>query len=475
MFFYAKVSSSDFKLFATNKLHNFNMAKKYFGTDGIRGRVGDAPITPEFMLRLGWAIAMATRNTKNNKNLILIGKDTRRSGYMFESALQAGIMNAGVSPGLLGPIPTPAISHLTRTMHAVAGIVISASHNPHYDNGIKIFDANGQKISDELETIIENYIDNQQMVSVAPEKMLKAVRISDANGRYIEFCKNTVDNDFWLDGTKIVLDCANGATYKVAPEVFSELGAEVIVINNTPDGLNINENCGSTQLYTLQTKVLKEQADLGVAFDGDGDRVLFVDSEGSIVDGDVLILIISNYYKTRGSLSGVVGTLMTNYALEEYYKQQKIPFVRSNVGDRHVLKLMNKHKYNLGGENSGHIICGDASSTGDGIVAALQVIQALKAIDEPLTIGRRLITLVPQFLENIKINKQIKKITNKSLLDAIAEANKKLENSGRVLIRPSGTEALIRVMVESRDVSKGHSITQDLVAVVKEHYCETFA
>ena len=445
------------------------MMKKYFGTDGIRGGVGIHPITPEFMLDLGWAIGKSVREVGGTKNLILIGKDTRRSGYMFESALQAGMMAAGVAPGLLGPMPTPAISYLTRTMHARAGIVISASHNSHTDNGIKIFDSNGRKLADDKELEIESYLEGN-IESVSSKEMLKAFRISNADGRYIEYCKGTVDSDFWMDGMKVVLDCANGATYKIAPEIFSELGANIVVINHDPDGLNINEGCGSTMPSALQAKVLSESADLGVAFDGDGDRVVLVDSKGGLIEGDHIIFIISEFLRAKKKLRGVVGTHMTNYALENYYRDHKVPFFRADVGDRFVIKEMLAKKYNLGGEPSGHIICGDVSTTGDGIVAALQAIQSLNYFGEPLHIAKQVVAPLPQFLENIAIAKAVKKVNKDKVLQQIEKAKQNLKGKGRILVRPSGTESLIRVMVESYDVSLGHKEAQLVAKTIRENY-----
>jgi len=443
--------------------------KKYFGTDGIRGRVGVAPITPEFILKLGWAIGSSVSKNQSAKNIILIGKDTRRSGYMFESALQAGIMAAGVAPGLLGPMPTPAISYLTRTMHAVAGIVISASHNPHYDNGIKIFCNNGMKLPDAKEHEIESLID-KEIATIESEQMMSAFRINNADGRYIEYCKSTFSSDFWLDNMKIVLDCANGSTYKVAPEVFREIGANVIAIHADPDGLNINDKCGSTHPESLKAKVLETEADLGIAFDGDGDRVLFVDSTGETLDGDYLMFLISEYLRKKDQLKGVVGTLLTNYAIEQYYKDKKVPFKRVNVGDRFVIEGMKQHQFNLGGEPSGHIICGDISSTGDGIVAALYVLQALKHLNEPLDIAKRIITMMPQISENIEIKKQIKAITNTKINSLYQKAQEKLGQEGRIILRPSGTEPKIRVMVECQNLVKGKKLIQPLIDAIKAEY-----
>ena len=358
------------------------MTKKYFGTDGIRGRVGEYPITPDFMLKLGWAAGMAFRKMGACK--VLVGKDTRISGYMFESALEAGLTSAGADVMLLGPMPTPAIAYLTRTFHAEAGIVISASHNPHDDNGIKFFSGKGTKLPDEVELMIEELLDTPMTV-VESSKIGKVSRINDASGRYIEFCKSSVPTGTSFAGLKIVIDCAHGATYKVAPSVFRELGAEVVVLSAQPNGLNINDNCGSTHMGQLQAAVLAEHADLGIAFDGDGDRVLMVDHTGAVVDGDELLFIIARDLHERGKLQGgVVGTLMSNLGLELALADLAIPFVRANVGDRYVIAELLERNWLVGGENSGHIVCFNHTTTGDAIIAALQVLMALKTRSEGL-------------------------------------------------------------------------------------------
>jgi phosphoglucosamine mutase len=351
------------------------MTRKYFGTDGIRGRVGEQPINAAFMLKLGWAVGRVLG--QGHRARVVIGKDTRISGYMFESALEAGLSAAGIDVRLLGPMPTPAIAYLTRTLDACAGIVISASHNPHYDNGIKFFSAEGTKLPDEIEAAIEHELD-EEMVTVPSERLGKAVRIDDARGRYIEYCKSTFPTRMNLRGLKIVVDCANGATYQVAPSVLKELGAEVVAIGVQPDGLNINQNCGSTAPESLRLSVLEERADVGIALDGDGDRVLMVDHTGELVDGDELLYVIARARHSTGKLTGpVVGTLMTNLGLELALKVDGIALLRANVGDRYVLEMLQANDGILGGESSGHIICLDRTTTGDGIVSALQVLAAM--------------------------------------------------------------------------------------------------
>ncbi|MDF2641491.1 MAG: phosphoglucosamine mutase, partial [Pseudomonas sp.] len=370
--------------------------KKYFGTDGIRGRVGQFPITPDFMLKLGWAAGMAFRRLGACR--ILVGKDTRISGYMFESALEAGLSAAGADVMLLGPMPTPAIAYLTRTFHAEAGIVISASHNPHYDNGIKFFSGQGTKLPDEIEMMIEELLDTPMTVAES-EKLGKVSRINDAAGRYIEFCKSSVPTSTDFAGLKLVIDCAHGATYKVAPNVFRELGAQVVVLSAQPDGLNINENCGSTHMEALQAAVVAHKADMGIGFDGDGDRVLMVDDTGTIVDGDELLYIIARDLHERGRLQGgVVGTLMSNLGLELALAEQNIPFVRANVGDRYVIAELLERNWQVGGENSGHIVCFQHTTTGDAIIAALQVLLALRRSGISLAQARQRLRKCPQVL-----------------------------------------------------------------------------
>ncbi|WHI45675.1 phosphoglucosamine mutase [Microbulbifer sp. JMSA004] len=445
------------------------MERKYFGTDGIRGRVGEGAITPDFMLRLGYAagkvLGRISKAKHHRRPRILIGKDTRVSGYMFEAALQAGLINAGVDVALLGPMPTPAIAYLTRTFHAGAGIVISASHNPYHDNGIKFFSAEGSKLPDEVELEIEAALELPMETS---DDLGRAYRVDDAAARYIEFCKASTPWGFSLEGLKIVLDCANGATYHVAPMVFREQGAEVSVIGAGPDGLNINLDCGSTKPQQLQRAVVKRGADLGIAFDGDGDRVLFVDANGELVDGDQLLYIIAMHqHKFLGGCSGVVGTLMSNYGFELALRENKIPFERAKVGDRHVLEKMSANQWKLGGESSGHIICADASTTGDGIIAALQVLRGLCEFDEPLHQLKSRMTMFPQHMINVQLAHRDGVLDHTDVKAIVVDAERQLADSGRVLLRPSGTEPLIRVMVEGRDSALVEQLAKDISSVVE--------
>jgi len=441
------------------------MAKKYFGTDGIRGRVGEAPITAEFMLKLGWAAGkvFAARGVKN----ILIGKDTRISGYMFESALEAGIISAGVNVKLLGPMPTPAIAYLARTLGAQAGIVISASHNAFEDNGIKFFSGEGTKLPDEVEFAIEDQLD-QSMSTVSSAQLGKAFRIDDAGGRYIEFCKSTAHAHNSLSGLKIVVDCANGATYHVAPSVLRELGAEVHAIGVAPDGLNINEQCGSTKPQLLQQTVVEMGYDLGVALDGDGDRLIMVDHKGEEVDGDELVYIIARHRKEAGGYDGgVVGTLMSNLGMELALKDLGIPFVRANVGDRYVLEQMRSRGWTLGGESSGHIICLDKTSTGDGTVAALQVLAAIVSSGKTLHELKRGMKKMPQTMINVRLLERTDPVKNPAVQQAVAETEGKLGERGRVLLRMSGTEPLVRVMVEGEDAVLVDELANQLAGQVQ--------
>ncbi|SEK98819.1 phosphoglucosamine mutase [Atopomonas hussainii] len=444
------------------------MGRKYFGTDGIRGRVGDFPITPEFVLKLGWAAGQAFRRQGICK--VLIGKDTRISGYMFESALEAGLSAAGAQVLLLGPMPTPAIAYLTRTFQAQAGIVISASHNPYYDNGIKFFSGDGTKLPDEVELAIEELLD-APMTVVESAELGKVSRIVDAPGRYIEFCKSSVSSSITLKGMKLVLDCANGATYKVAPSVFRELGAQVTVIGDEPDGLNINRDCGSTHLAALQAAVAEQGADMGIAFDGDGDRVLMVDADGGVVDGDELLYIIARDLNRRDKLQGgVVGTLMSNLGLELAFKELGIPFVRAKVGDRYVMAELKANGWLLGGENSGHLVCGNHTTTGDGIIAALQVLQALKRHDESLAQARAGLKMCPQVLINVRLKGAVDPLQSEQVQQAVAAAEAQMAGAGRVLLRKSGTEPLVRVMVEGSDATQVHQHAEQLAQVV-ENVC----
>jgi len=440
------------------------MSRKYFGTDGIRGRVGQFPITPEFILKLGWA---AGRVLGAGGGKMVIGKDTRISGYLFESALEAGLAAAGMDVCLLGPMPTPGIAYLTRTLHARAGIVISASHNPFYDNGIKFFSAEGTKLPDEVELAIEAMIDNE-LVTSAPEQLGKAARVEDAAGRYIEFCKGTFPGNLSLNGVKIVLDCANGATYHVAPKVFAELGADITVIGNDPDGLNINDGCGSTHLEWLQKNVKLQQADLGIAFDGDGDRVLMVDAAGQLIDGDELLYIITRHRQRMQRLQGgVVGTLMTNLGMEHALIEADIPFVRAKVGDRYVMEQLMAQGWQLGGESSGHLICLDKTTTGDGIVAALQVLAAVIESEQSLSELAAGMHKYPQLLINVQLPKKVDVLARPEVQSAVHAVESELADRGRVLLRPSGTEPLVRVMVEGQDAAQVQRLAQQLAEAVE--------
>lgn len=442
------------------------MSRKYFGTDGIRGRVGQHPITPDFVLKLGWAAGMAFG--KQGKCRILIGKDTRISGYMFESALQAGLSAAGADVLLLGPMPTPAVAYLTRTFHADAGIVISASHNPHYDNGIKFFSSKGTKLPDEVELLIESLMDAPMMV-VGSAHLGKASRINDAAGRYIEFCKSSVPTSTDLSGLNIVIDCAHGATYKVAPSVFRELGAHVSVIAAQPDGLNINADVGSTHVALLRKTVLEEGADLGVAFDGDGDRVIMVDHAGEVVDGDGLLYIIASDLQDRNLLKGgVVGTLMSNLGLELALQARNIPFVRAQVGDRYVIGEMLERNWFLGGENSGHIVCAQHTTTGDAIIAALQVVLALRRRGQKLAEACESLQRCPQVLINVRLAGEDDPLAHSQVQAASARIAERMAGRGRVLLRKSGTEPLVRVMVEGEDAAQVQSYAEELAKVVSE-------
>lgn len=445
------------------------MSRQYFGTDGIRGLVGEHPITPDFVIKLGWALGhyFASQN-KGETCRILIGKDTRISGYMFESALQAGIVAAGVNVSLLGPMPTPAIAYLTRTLSAQAGIVISATHNPYHDNGIKFFAADGTKFSDEAELAIESYLDIP-LKTVSSDKLGKVSRINDAAGRYIEYCKSTVPIGFSLRGLRLVIDCAHGATYHIAGNVFRELGAEVVAIGVEPDGVNINNQVGSTAPDALRKKVIETRADLGIAFDGDGDRVLFVDDKGRIVDGDELLYIIACHKDNKNSaFAGVVGTLMTNLAVELALKKRGIDFVRAAVGDRYVKEAMQENGWQLGGESSGHIICGDVTTTGDGIVAALKVLEALQNSQQTLRESLRDLTKFPQKMINVQVTDKPKALASETVKQAVQDAEQVMQGKGRVLLRPSGTEPVIRVMVEGENEALVKAQAEKLAQIVQE-------
>ncbi|OQW93892.1 MAG: phosphoglucosamine mutase [Beggiatoa sp. IS2] len=443
-----------------------NKKRQYFGTDGIRGTVGVPPITPEFILKLGWAVGRVLKNGSNNSK-VLIGKDTRISGYMFESALQAGLSAAGMDIRLLGPMPTPGIAYLTRTFHAQAGIVISASHNPYPDNGIKFFSGDGTKLPDEKELAIEAELDLPMQV-VAPDRLGKAKRIDDALGRYIEFCKSTFPFDISLKGLKIVVDCAHGAAYQAAPSVFSELGAKVETIGTQPNGLNINDQCGSTHPQALQAAVMSTNADLGIALDGDGDRVLLVDAHGEVIDGDELLFIIANARQKMGTLQGaVVGTVMSNLGLEQALQERGIGFKRAAVGDRYVMEMMQQSNSTLGGESSGHIICLDRTTTGDGIVTALQVLAASIQASLPVQTLKAGMRKCPQRMINVPVMPGINVITLPDVQKAVHEVEAQLARQGRVLLRPSGTEPLIRVMVEGNDAQQVETLARQLADRVR--------
>lgn len=440
--------------------------KKYFGTDGIRNQVGKGLIRPDQILKLGWATGKVLKEQGGAK--VMIGKDTRISGYMFESALEAGFISAGIDVLLLGPMPTPAIAYLTQTFHADAGIVISASHNPHYDNGIKFFSGKGKKISDEMECNVEAAFEEELSIC-SSSKLGRAKRVDDAAGRYIEFCKSTYDSFQKLDGYKVVLDCANGATYHIAPSVFRELGAEVITIGAEPDGININENCGATDLEQLQARVLLEKADFGIAFDGDGDRVMMVDGEGEVVDGDEILYILAT--GSKFPVEGVVGTLMTNLGLENALKEKGIELLRTAVGDRYVMSALVENGWSLGAEPSGHVLCLNKTSTGDGIVAALQVVAILVESGQKLQDLKRGMKKYPQILKNVRID-GVANLKGKEALNAAVEASeKRMAGKGRVLIRASGTEPLIRVMVEGEDLTLVESEVSSLVQAVETEFC----
>lgn len=441
--------------------------RKYFGTDGVRGKVGSYPITPDFALKLGWAAGkvLASQGSK----MVLIGKDTRISGYMLESALEAGLAAAGLSAAFTGPMPTPAIAYLTRTFRAEAGIVISASHNPYYDNGIKFFSAKGTKLPDEIEEAIEAMLE-QPMDCVESAELGKASRINDAAGRYIEFCKGTFPAHLGLEGYKIVVDCANGATYHIAPNVLRELGAEVIEIGTDPNGLNINEKCGATDVTALQAKVVEMKADVGLAYDGDGDRIMMVDHLGNKVDGDQILFIIAREALRSGQLKGgVVGTLMSNMSLEIALKMLGVPFLRANVGDRYVLEKMVENDWTLGGENSGHIIIADKNTTGDGIVASLAVLAAMAQHKLSLNELASAVKLFPQVLINVRFAGGDNPLENDAVKSVAADVEKRLEGKGRILLRKSGTEPLIRVMVECQDATLAQQCAEEIAEVVKSH------
>jgi len=447
------------------------MSRKYFGTDGIRGRVGDFPITPQFVMNLGYAagkVLASAEHTVGERPAVLIGKDTRISGYMLESALQAGLIAAGVDVYLAGPIPTPAVAYLTRTLRLQAGVVISASHNPYEDNGIKFFSAMGTKLPDEIEHAIEAELEGQIVIE-SSNQLGKAKRLDDAVGRYIEFCKGTFPSSMNLRGMKIVVDCAHGATYHIARNVFHELGAEVIAIGAQPDGKNINNGYGATAPANLQKAVVEHCADVGIALDGDGDRLVMVDSAGVLYDGDQLLYVIARQRKEQGRLQGgVVGTLMSNLAFEHALQKMDIPFMRAKVGDRYVMELLSQQGWQLGGENSGHIICLDKHSTGDGIVSALEVLLALHIKNQTLTDALSDLQMYPQVLVNVRVARGVDCLKHAEVLAVVADVEQALDGKGRVLLRPSGTEPLLRVMVEGEDKALVEQSAQRIADVVRK-------
>jgi phosphoglucosamine mutase len=442
------------------------MSRKYFGTDGVRGLVGQYPITPEFALKLGWAAGRAmTANAAGAS--VVVGKDTRLSGYLFEAALEAGLSAAGVSVRLLGPIPTPAVAHLTRAFHASAGIVISASHNPYHDNGIKFFGPDGRKLDDAVELSIESWLDKDMTID-NPDLLGKVTRQEDARGRYIEFCKSTFPYHLTLRGLKIVIDGAHGATYQVGPAVFAELGATVIRHACEPDGKNINDGVGSTHPESLQQRVLAEKADLGIAFDGDGDRIVMVDHRGEVIDGDELLYIMACERQRSGQeVGGVVGTLMSNFGLEKAITALGFEFVRANVGDRYVMAALNERGWTLGGEASGHIVCLDKSSTGDAIVAALQVLKAIVESGRSLAELKSGMSKFPHRLINVRLAERVDVMSKASVQSAIADAEQQLAGQGRVLLRASGTEPVIRVMVEGQNAPLVQALAESLAETVR--------
>ena len=444
------------------------MSRKYFGTDGIRGRVGDAPVTPDFMLKLGWATGKVFASEDGTKPTVVIGKDTRVSGYMLESALQAGLVAAGANVKLLGPLPTPGIALLTRTQKADAGIVISASHNPYFDNGIKFFNGQGSKLSDELELQIEAMIDSP-METVDSEQLGKASRIVDAAGRYVEYCKSTFPDDLSLKGMKLVIDCAHGATYHIAPAVFEELGATTVLIGATPDGYNINDGVGSTEPAALQAKVLEEDADIGIAFDGDGDRLQMVNAKGQLLTGDDVLYVLAMHRLANGdSDAGIVGTLMTNMGLELALEAGGLRLARAKVGDRYVKELMVAEGWSLGGESSGHIICGDLSTTGDGVIAALQVLAAVRASEKSLEALASGFNPLPQVLVNVRISKGFDLSARPAIAEACRRVESELEGRGRLLLRPSGTEPVIRVMVEGDETVAIDALAGEVADAIRQ-------
>ena len=442
------------------------MGRKYFGTDGIRGRVGQVPMTVDFIMKLGWAAGKVL--SKSRRGQVVIGKDTRISGYMFESALEAGLAAAGLDVLLLGPMPTPAIAYITQSQRATAGIVISASHNPYHDDGVKFFNGDGFKLPDETEEAIEEMLDID-LEMVVPEQIGKATRMEDAKGRYIEFCKSSIAFNKSLRGMKLVIDCANGATYHIAPAVFRELGAEVIEVGTKPDGMNINQEVGALYPENMRAHVLENQADMGIAFDGDGDRVMMMDARGDVKNGDQLLYIVARDKLARGQLDGgVVGTLMTNLGLEHALQARDIPFARAAVGDRYVMAELVDRGWQLGGESSGHIICLDKTTTGDGIIASLQVLEALVSNGQTLAEACSDLEIYPQTMINVPLSTELDLDNSATLKDAVKSAEAELRDAGRVLLRASGTEPLIRVMVEGQDSEQVENIATTLAQAVRD-------
>lgn len=441
---------------------------KFFGTDGIRGRMGDEPITPATVLKLGWSLGRVLLERQDGKGSVIIGKDTRVSGYLLESAIEAGLISAGMDVQLLGPMPTPGIAYLTRTARAHAGVVISASHNPYYDNGIKFFSPAGEKLDDEIESAIEAMMD-EPMQTVESSELGKARRYPDAAGRYIEFCKSTIPGHSTLEGLRIVLDCANGASYHIAPLVLAELGADVVTIGADPDGFNINDGCGATDTTLLQRTVVEQGADLGMALDGDADRLIMVDHLGNQVNGDQLILIMALARQQNGRLQGgVVGTVMTNLGMEQALAAHGIEFERAKVGDRYVLELMKNKGWQLGGESSGHIICLDKTTTGDGIIAALEVLQVMLDSGRTLAELADSMQVCPQVMINVEIPRGFDLYADAMITEAVRDAQQVLGSNGRIVLRPSGTEPLVRVMIEGTDEDQVRSHCESLANVVRQ-------
>jgi phosphoglucosamine mutase len=442
------------------------MARKFFGTDGIRGRVGQEPMTADFIMKLGWAAGKVLG--KQGDGHVIIGKDTRISGYIFEASLEAGLAAAGLDVTLMGPMPTPAVAYMTQAQRATAGIVISASHNPYYDDGIKFFSGDGYKLPDSVEHEIEDMMD-QPMLMVESKDLGKVYRMEDSRSRYIEFCKNSIPFRTTLKGMKVVLDCANGATYHVAPHIFRELGAEVIEMGVSPDGLNINKDCGALYPQNMRSLLLENQADLGIAFDGDGDRVMMMDAGGEVMDGDEILFVIARNQQLSGQLEGgVVGTLMTNLGLEHALADLKIPFQRANVGDRYVMEKLLANGWYLGGESSGHIISLNQTTTGDGIIAALQVLESMVNNKQTLSELRQGMSKYPQCMVNVPVASKIDPGDFPLISKAVELAEQELADKGRVLLRPSGTEPLIRVMVEGQDAAQVESLAHRIADVVVE-------